>query len=213
MPEKKITIIGGPEPVLGAGLAEGFLTEGYKVVAASLSATQSLSSAPHQILIDGDIANQRTAVKSVHAATHDVETINLLVNDIGICRAKTFTEFTVEGLNAPVSSNLMGFPHITQIAVSQMLKEKSKNEVTITGTLGDNPIAGMNASVSMVTKGGLNMATRRLAIEHAKDGIRLNAIAPGVEGGQLHKDDPKVHLKTLRPMSKMASVKDVVDAV
>jgi NAD(P)-dependent dehydrogenase (short-subunit alcohol dehydrogenase family) len=85
--------------------------------------------------------------------------------------------------------------------------------VTISGALADNPIAGVNASVSMITKGGLNTVTRSLAIEYAKEGIRFNAVAPGVVDTPLHKNDPKDFLKTLQPMGKIASVKDVVDAV
>jgi NAD(P)-dependent dehydrogenase (short-subunit alcohol dehydrogenase family) len=42
----------------------------------------------------------------------------------------------------------------------------------------ETPIAGVNASVSMITKGGLNAVTRSLAIEYTKDGIRFNAVAP-----------------------------------
>jgi len=94
-----------------------------------------------------------------------------------------------------------------------MLKQKSGNVVTISGSLADNPIAGVNASVSMITKGGLNTVTRSLAIEYAKEGIRFNAVAPGVVDTPLHKDDPKDFLETLQPMGKIASIKDVVDAV
>jgi NAD(P)-dependent dehydrogenase (short-subunit alcohol dehydrogenase family) len=54
---------------------------------------------------------------------------------------------------------------------------------------------------------------RSLAIEYAKEGIRFNAVAPGVVDTPLHKDDPKDSLKTLQPMGKIAGVKDVVDAV
>jgi len=94
-----------------------------------------------------------------------------------------------------------------------MLKQKSGNVVSITAALADQPIAGINASVSMMTKGGLNSVIRSLAIEYAKEGIRFNAVAPGVVDTPLHKDDPKDSLKTLQPMGKIADVKDVVDAV
>jgi NAD(P)-dependent dehydrogenase (short-subunit alcohol dehydrogenase family) len=94
-----------------------------------------------------------------------------------------------------------------------MLKQKSGNVVTISGSLADNPIAGVNASVSMITKGGLNTVTRSLAIEYAKEGIRFNAVAPGVVDTPLHENDPKDALKALQPMGKIASIKDIVDAV
>ena len=74
-------------------------------------------------------------------------------------------------------------------------------------------IAGVDASVSMMTKGGLNTITRSLAIEYAKAGIRFNAVAPGVVNTPLHSDDPQDHLRTLQPMGSLAEVKDIVEAV
>jgi NAD(P)-dependent dehydrogenase (short-subunit alcohol dehydrogenase family) len=94
-----------------------------------------------------------------------------------------------------------------------MLKQKSGNVVTITASSADQPIAGDNGSVSMITKGGLNTVTRSLAIEYAKEGIRFNAVAPGVVDTPMHKSDSREFLKTLQPMGKMVAVKDIVDAV
>jgi NAD(P)-dependent dehydrogenase (short-subunit alcohol dehydrogenase family) len=112
-----------------------------------------------------------------------------------------------------VSTNLLGFLYMTQLAVKQMLKQKSGNVVTISAALADQPIAGVNGSVPMITKGGLNTVTKSLAIEYAKEGIRFNAIAPGVVNTPMHEDDPKDSLTKLQLMEKIASVKDVVDAV
>jgi NAD(P)-dependent dehydrogenase (short-subunit alcohol dehydrogenase family) len=135
------------------------------------------------------------------------------VNNAGIFFTKPFTEFTTEDFNALISVNLLGFLHMTQLAVEQMLKQKFGCVVTITGALADNPIAGVNASVSMITKGGLNTATRQLAIEYAKEGIRFNAVAPGTVDTPLHRDDPKDALRQLQPTQKIATVKDIVEAV
>ena len=94
-----------------------------------------------------------------------------------------------------------------------MLKQKSGNVVSITAALADQPIAGVNASVSMITKGGLNTVTRSLAIEYAKEGIRFNAVAPGVVDTPMHKNDTKDSIKTRQPNGRIVEVKDVVDAV
>ena len=139
--------------------------------------------------------------------------IDVLVNNAGIFYVKPFTEFTTEDFNALASVNLLGFIYMTQLTVEQMLKQKSGSVVTITGALADNPIAGVNASVSMITKGGLNTITRSLAIEYAKEGIRFNAVAPGVVDTPLHEKDPKEQLLSLQPMGKISSIKDIVDAV
>ena len=117
------------------------------------------------------------------------------MNNAGIFYTKPFTEFTTEDFNALVSTNLLGFLYITQLTVKQMLKQKSGSVVSISAALADQPIAGINASVSMITKGGLNAVIRSLAIEYAKEGIRFNAVAPGVVDTPLHKDDPGTFLR------------------
>ena len=213
MSDTKTAIITGAQQGIGAGLVEAFLKAGYNVVATSRNVSESFTASRSLILIDGDIGKEETAAKCVGAAIERFGTISVLVNNAGIFYTKPFTEFTTENFNALVSTNLLGFLYITQLTVKQMLKQKSGNVVNITGSLADNPIAGVNASVSMITKGGLNTVTRSLAIEYAKEGIRFNAVAPGAVDTPLHKDDPKDFLRTLQPMGRIAEVKDVVDAV
>jgi NAD(P)-dependent dehydrogenase (short-subunit alcohol dehydrogenase family) len=186
MSDKKTAIVTGASQGIVAGLVEAFLKEGYNVVATSLNVSQSLTASPSLVLVDGDISKQETAAKVVEAAIQHFGTIDVLVNNAGIYRAKPFTDFTTEDFNALVSINLLGFLYMTQVTVKQMLKQKSGNVVSISAALADQPIAGVNASVSMITKGGLNSVTRSLALEYAKEGIRFNAVAPGVVDSPLH---------------------------
>jgi NAD(P)-dependent dehydrogenase (short-subunit alcohol dehydrogenase family) len=213
MSGKKTAIVTGASGGIGAGLVDALLKEGYNVVATSLNASRSSTASPTLVLVDGDIGEQETAATVVEAAINNFGTIDVLVNNAGIYRTKPFIDFTTEDFNALVSTNLLGFVYITQLTVRQMLKQKSGNVVSITAALADQPIAGVNGSVSMITKGGLNTVTRSLAIEYAKEGIRFNAVAPGVVDTPMHKDDPKDFLKTFQPMGRMVEVKDVVDAV
>jgi len=213
MPDKKTAIVTGASKGIGAGLVDAFLKAGHNVVATSRDVSHSLQATPNLILVDGDIGKRETAAKAADAAIQHFGTIDVLVNSAGIFFTKRFTEFTEEDFNSLVSTNLLGFLHITQFAVKQMLKQKSGSVVNITAALADQPIAGVNGSVPMITKGGLNAVTRSLAIEYAREGIRFNAVAPGVVDTPLHRDDPKDFLKTLQPMGGIADVKDVVDAV
>jgi NAD(P)-dependent dehydrogenase (short-subunit alcohol dehydrogenase family) len=213
MSAQKTAIVTGAQQGIGAGFVEGFLKEGYNVVATSLNVGQALTASPRLVLVDGDIGKQETAEKAVDAAIKHFGTIDVLVNNAGIFRVKPFTDFTTEDFHALVSVNLLGFFYITQLSVKQMLKQKSGNVVTITASLVDQPFADEKASVSMMTKGGLNALTRNLAIEYAKDGIRFNAVAPGVVDTPLHKNDSKEVLKKSQPMGNIAEIKDIVDAV
>jgi len=213
MSDRKTAIVTGASGGIGSGLVEAFLSEGYNVVATSLNTRGSLVPSPSLVLVDGDIGKQETAAKVVEAAIQHFETIDVLVNNAGIMRTKPFTDFTSEDFDALVSVNLLGFLYITQLAVKQMLKQKSGNVVSITAALADQPVAGVNASVSMITKGGLNTVTRSLAIEYAKEGIRFNAVAPGVVDTPLQKNAPKKSLAARQPMKTITEVKDIVEAV
>jgi NAD(P)-dependent dehydrogenase (short-subunit alcohol dehydrogenase family) len=213
MSDKKTAIVTGASGGIGAGLVDAFLKEGYNVVATSLNTSRSLTASPSLVLVDGDIGKQETAAKVVEAAINNFGTIDVLVNNAGIFRTKPFIDFTTEDFNALVSTNLLGFLYMTQFSVKQMLKQKSGNVVSITAALADQPIAGENASVSMITKGGLNTVTRSLAIEYAKEGIRFNAVAPGVVDTPLHQGVPKESLTTSQPLKTITEVKDIVEAV
>ena len=147
----------------------------------------------------------------MEAAIHNFGTIDVLVNNAGIFLNKPFTDFTTQDVDALVSTNLLGFFYITQRAVKEMLKQKSGCVVSITAALADRPIAGVNGSISMITKGGLNSATQNLAIEYVNDGIRFNAVAPGEVDTPMHRNDP--HGSTFQPARKKVTVKDIVDAV
>lgn len=211
MSDKKTAIITGASGGIGAGLVGGFLREGYNVVATSREVKQKLTTSDSMVLIDGDIGKQETAGQAVEAAVHHFGTIDVLVNNAGIFLTKPFIDFTAADFDTLISTNLLGFFYVTQLSVKQMLKQKSGCVVSITAALADRPIAGENGSISMITKGGLNAATQNLAVEYAKDGIRFNAVAPGVTDTPMHRNDPDD--STSQPAMKKATVKDIVDAV
>jgi NAD(P)-dependent dehydrogenase (short-subunit alcohol dehydrogenase family) len=134
------------------------------------------------------------------AAIDTFGSIDALVNNAGIFFTRSFTDYTAEDFKRLVSTNVDGFIYITQLAIKQMLRQESGGSiVSITAALADNPIAGLNASISWMTKGGINAITRSLAIEYAKDGIRVNAVAPGVVDTPLNRNNPAEFLKTPIP--------------
>ncbi len=211
MQGKKTAIVTGASGGIGAGLVEGFLREGYNVVATSRKANREQTASGSLVVLDGDIGKQQTAADAVEAAINHFGTVDVLVNNAGIFLTKPFLDFTSEDFDALVSTNLLGFFYITQLAVKEMLKQKSGCVVSITAALADRPIAGENGSMSMMTKGGLNSAIQNLAVEYAANGIRFNAVAPGEVDTPMHWNDPND--KKLQPPRNRATVKDVVDAV
>jgi len=213
---RKTAIVTGASQGIGAGIVKGFVEQGYNVVANSRKMTQSneVAASDRVALVDGHIGEPATAARIVETALTRFESIDVLVNNAGIFFTKPFTDYTAEDFRSLVSTNLEGFLYITQLAIKQMLAQKTGGSiVTITAALARNPIRGVTAAVPMITKGGLTTITQHLAMEYAKDGIRVNAVAPGVVDTPLHKNDPKEALQSLNPMGIISSVNDIVDAV
>jgi NAD(P)-dependent dehydrogenase (short-subunit alcohol dehydrogenase family) len=165
-------------------------------------------------LVDGHIGEPATAAKIVETALSRFQSIDALVNNAGIFFTKPFTDYTVEDFKSLISTNLEGFLYVTQLSIKQMLAQKTGGSiVTITAALARNPIRGVTAAVPMITKGGLETITQHLAMEYAKDGIRVNAVAPGVVETPLHRNTPKDVMESLSPMGRPSTVKDITDAV
>ena len=215
MARKKTVIVTGASQGIGAAVVQVFLDRGYNVVATSRSFSKAgFAPSPNLALVDGDIGEPATAQKVTKTAIDKFGSIDHVVNNAGIFSVKPFTDYTADEFHRFVSTNLEGFIFITQHAVKQILSQGTGGSVTsITAALADNPIAGVSASIPMITKGGLNAITLSLASEYAKNNIRFNAVAPGVVDTPLHKDNPKDFLKTLSPMGTISDSKDIAEAV
>jgi NAD(P)-dependent dehydrogenase (short-subunit alcohol dehydrogenase family) len=212
---RKVAIVTGASRGMGAGIVEAFLNQGYRVVANSRNITKAdpFAGSADLALVDGDISDPRTAAKIVETAVSKFGRIDVLVNNAGIFIPKPFTEYTTEDFESLVSITLAGFFYVTQLSVKQMLQQKSGSIVNISTTLVDQPVAGVGAAVQIMLKGALNAVTRALAIEYAKDGIRVNTIAPGVIDTPMHKPETHEFLKGLHPVRRLGEIREVVDAV
>jgi NAD(P)-dependent dehydrogenase (short-subunit alcohol dehydrogenase family) len=213
---RKTAIVTGASRGIGAGIVKEFVERGFDVVANSRRVTQSTEvvASDHVALVDGHIGEPSTAAKIVDTALTRFNSIDVLVNNAGIFFTKPFTDYTAEDFRSLVSTNVEGFLYVTQLAIKQMLTQKTGGSiVTITAALARNPIRGVTAAVPMITKGGLETITQHLAMEYAKDGIRVNAVAPGVVYTPMHRETPKEQMESLSPMGRPSTVKDITDAV
>jgi NAD(P)-dependent dehydrogenase (short-subunit alcohol dehydrogenase family) len=217
MPDtKKTAIVTGASQGIGAGLVEAFLQRGYCVVANSrnISKANPFPASVDLALVDGDISDPGTAAKIVDTAISRFGRIDALINNAGIYFSKHFTDYTVDDLRSLISVNIEGFVFTTQRVIKQMLAQKTGGSiVNITAAQVDHPIAGVNSAIPMITKGGVQAVTLSLAMEYAKQDIRVNAVAPGVVNTPLQKGSSQDLLKMLQPMGQMSEVKDIVDAV
>jgi NAD(P)-dependent dehydrogenase (short-subunit alcohol dehydrogenase family) len=214
--QRKTAIVTGASQGIGAGIVRAFVERGFNVVANSRKMTQSteVAASDHVALVNGHIGEPATAARIVETALSRFRSIDILVNSAGIFFTKPFTDFSTEEIRSLAATNVEGFLYVTQLVIKQMLAQKTGGSiVTITAALARNPIRGVTASVPMLTKGGLETITRHLAMEYAKEGIRVNAVAPGVVYTPLHRDTPQDVMESLSPMGRPSTVKDIADAV
>ena len=209
--EQKVVIITGATQGIGADLVKGYRDRNYRVVANSRSITPS--SDPDVLAVAGDIADPKTAERIVTQALERFGRIDSLVNNVGIFIAKPFTDYTDEDYASIVAINLGGFFALTRRVAAEMLKRGSGHIVQITTSLVDHANSNVPSVLASLTKGGLNAATKSLAIEYAKKGIRVNAVAPGVIKTPMHAPETHEFLANLHPVGRMGEARDIVDAV
>jgi NAD(P)-dependent dehydrogenase (short-subunit alcohol dehydrogenase family) len=209
--DSKVAVITGASQGIGEALVKAYRKAGFRVVANSRSIGASTD--PDILNIAGDIADPATADKIVSEGLKRFGRIDTLVNNAGIFSAKPFTEFTLADWSNNLSTNLSGFFHVTQRAVKQMEFQGSGHIVQITTSLVDQPINGVPSVPASITKGGLNAATKSLAIEYAARGIRVNAVAPGIVKTPMNPPEMHAALDKLHPVGRMGEISDVVGAV
>ena len=209
--EQKVVIITGASQGIGAALVKGYRDRNYRVVANSRSIKPS--SDPDILAVPGDIADATTAERLVAQALERFGRIDSLVNNAGIFIGKPFTHYTDEDYASVIAINLNSFFNVTRRVAAEMLKRGSGHIVQITSSLVDLANSNVPSVLASLTKGGLNAATKSLAIEYAKKGIRVNAVAPGVIKTPMHSPQTHDFLATLHPVGRMGETKDIVDAV
>jgi NAD(P)-dependent dehydrogenase (short-subunit alcohol dehydrogenase family) len=211
----KVAIVTGASRGIGRGIAERLLETGYCVVANSRNITlaKTLQPGDRLKLVDGDIGTHNVAKQVLDSAILDFGRVDLLVNNAGVFIPKPFTEYTPEDFRRATETNLWGFFYISQLSASQMRRQKSGHIVNITSSIVDQPIAGLTGSLVNLTKGGLESVIKALAIEFARDGVRFNAIPPGVVNTPMHKVEDHDFLKQLSPFNRLAEISEVVDLV
>jgi len=207
--ERKVAIITGASQGIGAALVKAYRERNYRVVATSRTIKQG--SDPDIVAVPGDIGDPATAERVVKEAIARFGRVDTLVNNAGIFISKPFTDYTIDDFRAKVWTNVAGFFHITQRAAAAMLRQGSGHIVNITTSLTDQAVAGVPTVLANLTKGGINSATKALAIEYADKGIRVNAVSPGIIKTPMHPAETHEALAALHPVKRMGDVRAIVE--
>ncbi|WP_322039248.1 SDR family NAD(P)-dependent oxidoreductase [Burkholderia diffusa] len=213
MSTSKVIIVTGASQGIGAEAVNAFRAQGHRVVATSRSI--GTSDAPDLVTVAGDIGDPAVARRVVDAAIERFGRVDTLVNNAGIFIAKPFTQYTADDYAAITRVNLDGFFHITQRAIAAMQRNGNDggHVVSITTSLVDHANSNVPSVLASLTKGGLNAATKSLAIEYAKAGIRVNAVSPGIIKSPMHAPDTHATLASLHPVGRMGEMSDIVGAI
>ncbi|MFI9486134.1 SDR family NAD(P)-dependent oxidoreductase [Promicromonospora sp. NPDC052451] len=211
MSTRKVAIVTGASQGIGAGLVVAYRQLGYAVVASSRTIDQE--EADDLAVVAGDISDPATADMIVKTAVERFGRVDTLVNNAGVFIAKPFTEYTAEDLDTMVAINVGGFFHLTQRVIPHMQASGGGHVVSITTTLVESALSVFPSALASVTKGGIASATRALAIEYAAQGIRFNAVSPGVIKTPMHPEETHEALAGLHPMGRLGEIDDVARGV
>jgi len=209
--EQKVAVITGASQGIGAALVRAYRDRDYRVVATARSIGPSNDD--EILAVPGDIADRKTAERAIGEGIARFGRIDTLVNNAGIFIAKPFTRYTEADYAAILGVNVTGFFHMTQLAIAEMEKQGSGHVVQIATSLVDHANAAVPSVLASLTKGSLNAATKSLAIEYARRGIRVNAVALGIIKSPMHPVETHAQLAALHPVGRMGEISDVVDAI
>jgi len=208
----KVAIVTGGSQGIGAGIVAAYRGLGWAVVATSR--TIEAGTDPDLLAVDGDIADARTADRVVGEALGRFGRIDTLVNNAGLYVSKPFTDYTAQDYAAVVGVNLTGFFNLTQRVLTPMLRQGRGHIVNISSTLADYANSDAPSVLTSLTKGGLASATKSLAIEYARRGIRVNAISPGIIQTPVHPAESYQGLGSqLPPVGHVGNVSDIVGGI
>ena len=178
----KVVIVTGAAQGIGRGVALQVSSEGAQVVLADLSdyVDETLAEIEAQ---DGDAiiikANLETYAGAQSVVVKAIETygrVDVLINNVGgAIWMKPFHEFTPAEIEKEVSRSLFPTLWCCRAVLPEMIKNQNGTIVNVSSIA----TCGINRIPYSASKGGVNTLTRSLAFAHAKDGIRVNAVATG----------------------------------
>jgi NAD(P)-dependent dehydrogenase (short-subunit alcohol dehydrogenase family) len=217
----KTVIVTGASSGIGFAIAEAYLARGYNVVGNARSmerlqeAAAQLGNPANFLPVAGDIASPQTATDIFEQAIASFGQVDILINNAGIFIAKPIADYTSADVEAIVGTNLKGFFYPSQLAANHMAERKQGHIVNITASIAIQPNLKVPALLPVLIKGGLNQATRALALELASSNVKVNSVAPGIIETPLHGDyeGTRGFYNTLAPSHSTGVVQDVVDAV
>lgn len=219
MSNSRTVVITGASSGIGLGLAKAYLARGFSVVgnartAARLAdAAETLGGNERFLGVAGDIADPATAPRLIARAIERFGQVDVLVNNAGFFLPKPFIDYTVDDLDSMLETNLKGVVYASQAAARHMIERRQGHIINITASIALQPNLAVPAMLPVLIKGGLNQATRALALELSPYNIKVNAVAPGIIDTPMHDPATREFLNGLQPVGRVGRIEEIADAV
>jgi NAD(P)-dependent dehydrogenase (short-subunit alcohol dehydrogenase family) len=216
--DEKTAIVTGGSSGIGLAITRALIDRGYAVIGNARTqsrlkkAAEALGSPARFVPVEGDIGRPEIAQRLFDVAIERFGHVDLLVNNAGIFIGKPTVEYSVDDIERMISTNLRGFIYPSQQAARHMAARGSGAIVNITASLASQPQAAAPALMAVLTKGGIDRATRALALELAPKGVRVNAVAPGTIETPMHDAAALEYGKSLSPMRRVGTIDEIVGA-
>jgi len=225
--KNKVALITGGGAGIGRVTALLFGREGAKVVVdarRSANGEETVrmikETGGEACLVVADVSRASDAQRMVQAVIEEYGRLDVLVNNAGTGKGDRVTEVSEEDWDKAIDINLKGVFLVCRFAIREMMKQGGGtiiNLSSIRGLLGNPCGASYCAS-----KGGVVLLTKQMAVDYAKDNIRVNCICPGFIGTKMFyryvnsKEDPKAALRVfeeMAPLGRVARPEEVAYAI
>lgn len=221
--EGKIALITGGNKGIGKGTALCFANSGADVIVAGrtkeeleLVATEIEKMGRRSLPIVVDVTKKQSVDAMVQKVLDEFKRIDILVNNAGISEVMPPEEYTEEIWDSIIDTNLKGVFLCSQSVGKVMIKQMQGSIINISSQA--SIVALPNHAAYCASKGGVNLLTKALALDWARYGIRVNAVAPTVINTPMADKifgDPDVRAEILKkiPIGHFGEVEDVAGAV
>lgn len=220
--EGKVAIVTGGSRGIGAAIAKELAKNGAQVVINYQSRTDCAEAVVQEIEEDGGLSY---AIKADVSDLNDVQNflqevisrfgkIDILINNAGITRDRSFRNLSEEDWNEVINVNLNSVFHTTSAVINHMLEKKSGRIINISSIIGQT--GGFGQSNYAAAKAGMVGFTKSLALETAKSGITVNAVCPGfieTEMVAAMPDNIKEQMISKIPMKRLGQADEIAEAV